>query len=138
LRYFCPNCWEELSGAAITCPACRVDLSQADSLPFSDKLRQALHHPEPKTAVRAAWILGERREHSAVPNLIATLESTRDLYLAEAAAEALGKIGDGRARPALEHALREGAVRVRRAARTALAQLEMPTSNRGSATKLGP
>jgi len=120
MRYFCPNCWQEISVESLFCPVCGVEVSQADALPFPEKLRRALKHPEPKTAVRAAWILGEHHERSAVPDLIATLESARDLYPAEAAAEALGKIGDGRARPALEHAASTGALRVRRAAHGAL------------------
>lgn len=135
MRYFCPNCWQEISVESLFCPVCGVEVSQADALPFPEKLRRALKHPEPKTAVRAAWILGEHHERSAVADLIGVLETTRVLYVAEATAEALGKIGDDGARTALE---REGAVRVRRAAKKALEQLEKATSDPPPATKPGP
>lgn len=120
MHFFCPSCWEEISAESVFCPLCGVELSRADAQPFPEKLRLALKHREPETAVRAAWILGERRERSAVAELMAALETARDPYLAEAAAEALGKIGDQRARPALERAAAAGALRVRRAARLAL------------------
>jgi HEAT repeat protein len=95
-------------------------LREIDAQSFADKLRAALRHPEPQTAVRAAWILGERREHSSVPDLIHVLESARDSFLAEAAAEALGKIGDPAALPTLQRASQVGAVRVRNASKLAI------------------
>jgi HEAT repeat protein len=95
-------------------------------------LRWALCHRESQTAVRAAWILGELRETSAVSDLVKALETSRDPYLAEAAAVALGKIGDPAARPALRHAASKGGLRVRDAAAIALQQMEaIPESGRG-------
>src|SRR5713226_2655653 len=92
--FFCLHCWKEIPERAICCPACGVDLAQEDARPFVEKSCAALRHPEPQTAVRAAWILGERRDKAAVPELIHVLETTEDGFLAEAAADALGKIGD--------------------------------------------
>lgn len=70
--------------------------------------------------MRAAWILGERRDTCAVPDLVRVMESTRDGFLAEAAAEALGKIGDSNALPALARAAEKGTVRVRNASQSAI------------------
>ena len=118
--YFCPSCWKEISANAFTCPYCSANILQADSRPFIEKLISALHHPEPETAARAAWILGERRERVALPELIHVLESATDGFLAEAAAEALGKIGDDQAVGALQKASKQGPVRVRIAAQKAM------------------
>jgi Family of unknown function (DUF6062)/HEAT repeats len=120
---FCPNCWNEVGAEAGNCPVCGADLALEDARPFVEKLRRALFHPEPGTASRAAWILGERGEQSAVPDLIRVLETTPDGYLAEAAAASLGTIGDRSALEALERAAEHGTVRTRLAARGALERI---------------
>lgn len=76
---------------------------------FVDKLIAALDHPEAETRTRAALILGLRAE---------------DAFMVEAAIESLARIGDARCREVLEAALDRGTLRVRRAARQALASLE--------------
>lgn len=120
MTFFCPACWSEIAASDSCCPSCGADVRALDTQSFAEKLRGALRHPEPQTAVRAAWILGERREGSAVSDLIATLRTTTDSFLAEAAAEALGKIGDGAAMPALQEAATAGTVRVRNASKRAM------------------
>ena len=45
------------------------------------------------TPVRAAWILGERREQRVVPALTKIVKKAKDAFLVENAVEALGKIG---------------------------------------------
>ena len=55
--------------------------------------------------------------------LTRVVERTDDPYLAEAAVEALGDIGDPVARPVLERAAAHGPLRVRQAAVRALGQL---------------
>jgi HEAT repeat protein len=119
--FFCPFCFAEIDRAAKLCPRCGVDPAEFDALPFSQKLRLALNHPEPETAARAGWILGERGEHEAVVDLIRVLKTTPDSYLAENAAVALGKLGDSRAVPNLRRAASRGTLRVRHAAAAALA-----------------
>jgi HEAT repeat protein len=129
--YFCPVCWKEISANASTCPYCSANILQADSRPFIEKLISALHHPEPETAARAAWILGQREEVQAVPELIHTVENAKDGFLVEAAAEALGKIGDGRALNCLRVASERGPVRVRIAGRKAVQNILSRTKDRG-------
>jgi HEAT repeat protein len=123
MHFFCPCCWKEIEKGENTCPYCGCNVNAADALPFAAKLRAALRHPEPQTPIRAAWILGERREVSAVPDLITLVETSADSFLTEAAARALGKIGDESAVPVLKKASESGTVRVRLAARKALEQI---------------
>jgi predicted amidophosphoribosyltransferase len=65
--FYCPNCWKELPGAREICPNCAQRISSWDEKAFTEKLMQALSHPEPETPVRAVHILGEkkRRKRSA-------------------------------------------------------------------------
>jgi HEAT repeats len=94
MTFYCPICWSEVSKDDRTCKSCGTDLASADARPMLEKLCSALSHCEPETAVRAAWILGEGREKRAVPELTRAVETTSDGFLAEAAADALGKIAD--------------------------------------------
>jgi HEAT repeat protein len=123
VTFFCPACWSEIGPSDCRCPQCGVDVRALDAQSFSEKLRAALRHPEPQTAVRAAWILGERRDSSAVPDLIRVLQGAQDSFLAEAAAEALGKIGDSKGLPALAGAAQNGTVRVRNASKAAIERI---------------
>jgi HEAT repeat protein len=120
---FCPTCWREIDAGTAICPECGADLALEDARPFVEKVRRALFHPEPETTIRAAWILGELREKAAVPELMRALETTQDGYLAEAAAESLGKIGDLAALPVLERAAECGSLRTQLAAREALERI---------------
>lgn len=124
MTHFCPQCWKQVAREAEICPHCGSPLAEEDAKPFVEKLRSALRHPEPETAIRAAWILGERREISCAADLIGVVEKTRDLYLVESAAEALGKLGDARALPALERGAASGPLRVRRACKLAVRKIQ--------------
>lgn len=105
-------------------------MAAADARPMMEKLCSALRHPEPETAVRAAWFLGKRREVQAIPELIRTVESAKDGFLVEAAAEALGQMGDERALCCLKRAATNGAVRVRIAANEATRKISERLRNR--------
>jgi len=120
---YCPICWSEADDDDC-CRKCGAPLRQSASETYEEKLIWALRHPEPTTPIRAATILGERRALAAVEPLIAVALSTPDFYLQEAAAVALGQIGDRRAQPCLERLSCEGAIRVRLAAQRALARLQ--------------
>jgi len=94
LTFFCPNCWADFTQDLDRCPCCGCDIRRSwDSKDYVDKLIAALLHPEQGTAIRAAWILGQRREARAVGPLIELLRRTVDVYIATAAVEALGEIG---------------------------------------------
>jgi HEAT repeat protein len=125
MTFYCSNCWAEVPVSAAICPRCGDDIpgrrARAD---YVGKLVAALRHPEPTTPIRAAWILGERREHLAVEALIALVRESGDAYVIEAAVEALGKIGDGRAWNALQSASAHPNPRVRSQALQALQQLQ--------------
>ncbi len=119
MTYYCPSCWAEIPDSA-RCPACGADVQRLGRETYEEKLIRSLHHPEPTVPVRAATILGELRSKAAVDALVEAAMSSQDPYLQEAVAQALGSIGDARALPFLEHLSREGAVRVRIAARRAM------------------
>jgi HEAT repeat protein len=123
VTYFCPSCWSEI-GAASVCPQCGADVHDFEGEDYAAKLIRALGHPEPTLPIRAATILGELRSRAAVEPLLKVAASTTDPYIQEAAVEALGRIGDPRALSCLDRLSREGAVRVRAAARQAIKALE--------------
>jgi HEAT repeat protein len=94
---------------------------------YVEKLIAALDHPEPTTPVRAAWILGTRKERSAVPRLIRLVRESVDPYLVEAAVEALAGIGDPAGLEAIHFAATHGAARVRDRAQRAIHEIERAT-----------
>jgi len=81
MTYFCPSCLNEIQSQAEICPICGYDLKKWDDLHFDEKLIQALHHPEPFTRRRAAYLLGERRTASAFLPLWDAFQSASDPYL---------------------------------------------------------
>jgi HEAT repeat protein len=127
ITHYCPECWNEI-GEQRVCPKCGVDLQHFAKEPYEEKLIRALRHPEPTVPVRAAMILGELRSEAGVTALIETAFNTRDPYLQEAVAQALGAIGNKEALPCLEHLRMEGALRVRVAAELALGHITGKTN----------
>jgi len=55
----------------LDCPKCGGTSAQRTPGRSRKSLRAALRHSEPQTRVRAAWILGERKEVPGVPDLMA-------------------------------------------------------------------
>jgi HEAT repeat protein len=123
LTYFCPSCWSEV-GTASVCPGCGADLRDFAGENYEQKLIRALRHSEATVPIRAARILGELKSRAAVASLIEIATSATDPYIQEAAVEALGRIGDGRAYSCLDRLRRDGAVRVRAAAERAMKVME--------------
>lgn len=121
MTFYCPSCWAEVPESARICRRCGDDIAERLSqLDYADQLIAALHHPEPMTALRVAWILGERREQRAAPALAQLVRETRDPYLIEAAIRGLGKIGGDEALETLRWALSHPFRRVRAAAQRVL------------------
>jgi HEAT repeat protein len=83
----------------------------------------ALHHPEPTTPVRAAWILGQLRERKAVEPLCRLVREANDAFVVQSAVEALGKIGEAEALETLQWATQHPSPPVRGKAMWALEQL---------------
>ena len=100
--FFCPSCWAGINEEQDPCPHCGCGISAyLEGKTYNDRLIDALNHPEPTTPVRAAYILGMRRDEAAVPFMARKASGTSDVYLALACVEALGKIGSAAAREAL-------------------------------------
>jgi len=99
---------------------------------YVQKLIRALHHPEPETPIRAAYVLGELRATQAMDELTDILHSSPDPYIAAACAEALGKIGGASALAVLKTALNESrSIIVKRAAQTALQRHQQSEPSHG-------
>lgn len=122
---FCPYCWAEVDANATTCPHCHALLTQ-DNREYVEKLIAALHHPDPLTQRRAAYILGLLGDERAVPALCSLLMATDDPYLQAEVVTALGAIGGPQAEVALNEVSESNirSVIVRRAARQALMRLK--------------
>lgn len=122
MRYYCPGCWKDFAEDLAQCPECGLDIRRFyDSKDYCEKLILALSHPERQTPLRAAWILGQRRETRAVSALIERIEKTGDIYIATAMIEALGKIGTPEALAFVE-TLTDAEVRMVRAAARRIAE----------------
>ncbi len=116
MRHYCPGCWKDFAEDVAQCPECGFDIRRFyDSKDYFEKLILALSHPERQTPLRAAWILGQRRETRAVSALVELIQKTDDVYIAAAAVEALGKIGTPEALAFVE-TLTDAEVRMVRAA----------------------
>lgn len=123
MRFFCPVCWREVGGGYRICPGCGTDiLWYSRSASYVEKLIAALHHREPQTVRRAAWVLGRLKAREAVSELLRLGEQTQDPYVLESVVEALGEIRDERARAFLARCAERGPLRARNAARWALMQ----------------
>ncbi|MFN3409635.1 MAG: SUMF1/EgtB/PvdO family nonheme iron enzyme [Limisphaerales bacterium] len=134
MTFFCTHCWREVPEAATVCPHCGDDIAARQAgRDYTDKLIAALHHPEATTPIRAAWLLGQRRERKAVAPLCALVRETKDPFLAVQAIHALGAIGDPRARTTLEWAASGPAPRLRAEAHEALAHMDDRSRGAGTA-----
>jgi len=92
--FFCPSCWQTLEEDQDPCPHCGCKVSEyLQAKSYTQRLIEALNHPEPETPVRAAYILGVRRDREAMPFLVAKAENTKDVYLAMTCLDALARIG---------------------------------------------
>jgi len=92
--FFCPSCWQTLEEDQDPCPHCGCKVSEyLQAKSYTQRLIEALNHPEPETPVRAAYILGAKRDREAVPFLVEKAESTKDVYLAMTCLDALARIG---------------------------------------------
>ncbi len=92
--FFCPSCWTVLRPDEDPCPSCGCGVEERlRTQSYTRGLIRALSHPEPQTPLRAAHILGMRRDGSAVLPLRRKAGETEDLYLALACLEALARIG---------------------------------------------
>lgn len=104
-----------------------ADLSEPEI--YVEKLIAALNHEEPMTRVRAAWILGQRHEMSALPALLDVAQRGGDPDLLAAVAGALGKIGDPSAIPALIRLARSSYLKARVEAVASLSHFDTPEVN---------
>jgi HEAT repeat protein len=120
--FFCPNCWKEIPCAQAVCPHCDHKISSWDEKAFTDKLLQVLSHPEPQTAIRAVYLLGEKRTTEARDALARLFRRTKNPFLQSEVIEAMGKIGGDPAFSLLMEALHHPSFIVRGETAKALAR----------------
>lgn len=120
--FFCPSCWAEIREDEDPCPHCGSQVAERLAhASYTERLIASLDHPEPETPLRAATILGMRRDRAAVPHLIRKAESTPDVYLAIGCLEALARIGGRMAREGVRARCQDPRVLVSRRAQELLA-----------------
>ncbi|MCX7919226.1 MAG: HEAT repeat domain-containing protein [bacterium] len=110
---YCFECWTENQYHESNCRNCGARLFSISEESFVDKLISALHHPEPTTPLRAAFILGQRQEKQAVKPLLELAKTCTDPYILSAVVNALGQIGDTSAIETLEQLLATSFLNVR-------------------------
>jgi len=115
VTFFCAACWHVVSESDRTCPACGDDLTRLDAEPFTMKLARALWSPEPLTARRAAFLLGQNGDKGTTAELLRRYDAGADPYLSAEIAAALGRIGGAEAGAALDRLEGDASVIVRSA-----------------------
>jgi len=93
VTFFCPGCWEEITGEDKKCHYCGADITEHEKKGFEEKLINALNHPERETVQRAVWILGKLRSTGAAQPLTNLFDQTYDPFLKRAILNALDEIG---------------------------------------------
>lgn len=97
------------------------EIESADAVPA---LLPLLRDADAETRSQAVWALGEIESPTAVDGLVAMLSGERNAEVRARIIWALAEIEDIRAAPALEAALRDGDVAVRRSAARGLGELD--------------
>jgi HEAT repeat protein len=114
VHYFCPRCWSDFTEDVTRCPQCGLNIHEFwDSKDHIERLVVALHHRDPETRLRAAWLLGRSKDPRAVPPLIDLIRQTQEVYLAREAVSALGNIDSDEAREFLRTLVHHPAKMVR-------------------------
>lgn len=113
VTYLCPNCGTTRLPREVVCAQCGFDIRAFENASFDQKLLVALFHPEPETAVRAAFLLGLRRPPEAAAALERRYHDTGDPFLQREIVAALDRIGGPEAARVLEDAQRHYSMIVR-------------------------
>jgi enolase len=93
-RFYCPGCWKDFEEDFPSCPYFGLNIREFwGSKDYTEKLIHTLHHREPSTPIRGAWLLGKTRDRRTVSALTDLFSETKDVYIAAAAVRALGETG---------------------------------------------
>ena len=105
LTFYCPACWQTITGTEDRCPACGFELAQDKALSFEEKLLRTLEHPVPDKRLLAIHLLGELGSQAALPELEKLLDTeVNDIYAPRETLTALSKIKGSRSRELLKKA----------------------------------
>jgi HEAT repeat protein len=114
LTRYCPACYARMAWGVPTCAACGAAMETDEA--FERRLTWALDHPDTSVAMVAAEVLAARGAKGAIDRLIEATDSP-DPYRAAAAAAALTRFDDARARRALAALMDHPSALVRSAVR---------------------
>ena len=117
--FYCPSCWTRVKEDERVCHECKADIEPLDHRSYFEKLVNALNHSERTTRIRAAYILGELRDHRAIKPFAKVVDEAggiRDVFFIEMVAVALGKVNGEEALPILIRLMDHPSFLVRRAA----------------------
>lgn len=121
MGWYCPMCWTEWGEGAERCLIC--DARPENDAGFEERLIAGLRAKEGSEVQWAATILAQRQTKLAVPELIRVLETSHQEFVLEAAASALGRLGDRAAIASLCQIVKTAPYAAREAAAVALARL---------------
>lgn len=123
LTKFCPRCFAMNAGLETRCQRCGANLDEPVGNDFVDRLIHALNHPEPTTRSLAALLLGKIGGERALRALCEKAQTSKDMALLEAVAEALGHFHLPEAIDALTHLAQSPWLTVREKARESLRRI---------------
>jgi PBS lyase HEAT-like repeat. len=103
LTKFCPRCFAMNSETATCCQRCGADLDEPVGNDYVERLIHALDHPEPNTRALATLLLGKLGDERGLKALCEKAQTSHDMALLEAVAEALGNFSSPDAIAALHH-----------------------------------
>jgi len=126
LTKFCPRCFAMNKWDAAQCGQCGALLDEPTGNDFVERLIHALDHPEPNTRALAAQLLGKLGDARGMQALCEKAQTSHDMALLEAVAEALGNFRSPESVAALTHLLLSSWLPVRVKAAEALRRIGTP------------
>ncbi|MGC9168073.1 MAG: HEAT repeat domain-containing protein [Desulfurella sp.] len=78
MKWFCPNCWQEIEKETNKCPHCNYDLTEFEKISYEDKLILALKNPIRDHRMFSIYMLGQILSPKAVKPLYELACSSSD------------------------------------------------------------
>ena len=69
MKWFCPNCWQQIERKTNKCPHCNYNLIEFEKISYEDKLILALKNPMRENRMFSIYMLGQISSTKAVKPL---------------------------------------------------------------------
>ncbi|WP_291493651.1 hypothetical protein [Desulfurella sp.] len=66
MKWFCPNCWQQIERKTNKCPHCNYNLIEFEKISYEDKLILALKNPMRENRMFSIYMLGQISSTKAV------------------------------------------------------------------------